>query len=164
MVCISHVFVCLENSIYIQRFLWLINIPVHHHMNMIVYQMKISGRIYSAYILECSVVYIDMKHEMPWQFHHFKHLMFVLIIIFYIYLCSCCIQSPIRRSNESSEQLLTLPRVNSSLSSILTNEFSPSNSYCVSALSGDIPPSTTTNASNPKMAHLLYFLQTLENI
>jgi hypothetical protein len=77
-------------------------------------------------------------------------------------------QSPIRRSNGSSEQLLPLPRVNSStshLSSILTNELSPSNSFCVSALSGDIQqtttPTTTTN-SNPKMAHLLYFLQTLE--
>ncbi|CAF3790778.1 unnamed protein product [Adineta steineri] len=72
--------------------------------------------------------------------------------------------SPLRRSNGSTEQLLTLPRVNSStshLSSILTNELSPSSSFCVSALSGDIhqqrPPS-----SNPKIAHLLYFLQTLE--
>jgi hypothetical protein len=75
-------------------------------------------------------------------------------------------QSPIRRSNGSSEQPLTLPRVNSStshLSSILNNELSPSNSFCVSALSGDIQQSTTiTTNSNPKMTHLLYFLQTLE--
>ncbi len=49
----------------------------------------------------------------------------------------------------------------SHLSSILTNELSPSSSFCVSALSGDITQRTTTN-SNPKMAHLLYFLQTLE--
>ncbi|UJR22774.1 hypothetical protein I4U23_025806 [Adineta vaga] len=73
--------------------------------------------------------------------------------------------SPLRRSNGSTEQLLTLPRVNSStshLSSVFTNELSPSSSFCVSAISGDVqhrPASTTTN---PKIAHLLYFLQTLD--
>ncbi|CAF1383742.1 unnamed protein product [Rotaria magnacalcarata] len=72
--------------------------------------------------------------------------------------------SPLRRSHGSSEQLLTLPRMNSTtshLSSILTNELSPSASFCVSTLSGDIQQIPTSN-SNPKMAHLLYFLQTLE--
>ncbi|CAF1197151.1 unnamed protein product [Rotaria sordida] len=72
--------------------------------------------------------------------------------------------SPLRCSNGSSEQLLTLPRVNSTtshLSSILTNELSPSSSFCVSTLSGDIQQPTILN-SNPKMTHLLYFLQTLE--
>ncbi|CAF3167906.1 unnamed protein product [Rotaria socialis] len=72
--------------------------------------------------------------------------------------------SPLRRSHGSSEQLLTLPRMNSTtshLSSILTNELSPSTSFCVSTLSGDTQQIPTSN-SNPKMAHLLYFLQTLE--
>ncbi|CAF3898690.1 unnamed protein product [Rotaria sp. Silwood1] len=72
--------------------------------------------------------------------------------------------SPIRRSNGSSEQLLTLPYVNSTtshLSSILTNELSPSSSFCISTLSDDIQQTSISN-SNPKMTHLLYFLQTLE--
>ncbi len=69
--------------------------------------------------------------------------------------------SPIRRSNGNIEQTRVVNSSTSHLSSILTNELSPSNSFCVSALSGDIQQPTTTN-SNPKMAHLLYFLQTLE--
>ncbi|CAF0889151.1 unnamed protein product [Adineta ricciae] len=73
--------------------------------------------------------------------------------------------SPLRRSNGSSEQLLTLPRVTSSishLSSIFSNELSPSSSFCVSALSGDVHQQPTSNTTNPKTAHLLYFLQTLD--
>lgn len=50
----------------------------------------------------------------------------------------------------------------SHLSSIINNELSPSNSFCVSALSGDIQQTPAVSNSNPKMAHLLYFLQTLE--
>jgi hypothetical protein len=45
---------------------------------------------------------------------------------------------------------------------MLNNELSPSSSFCVSALSGDTQQTTMSTNSNPKMAHLLYFLQTLE--
>ena len=88
----------------------------------------------------------------------------VCLISKYFHHSSTFLQSPIRRSSGN-----TLPRVNSStshLSSILTNELSPSTSFCVSTLSGEIPSENTTtmNANNPKMAHLLYFLQTLENV
>ena len=74
-------------------------------------------------------------------------------------------QSPLRRSHGSAEQLLTLPTIASSSASQfslnLLNELSPSSSFCVSALSGENQPSITTS-SDPKLAHLLFFLQTLE--
>ncbi|CAF3749209.1 unnamed protein product [Rotaria sp. Silwood1] len=47
------------------------------------------------------------------------------------------------------------------LSSILTNELSPSSSFCVSALSGGIQQTSISN-SNPKITHLIYLCQKLE--
>ncbi|CAF3845263.1 unnamed protein product [Rotaria sp. Silwood1] len=61
-------------------------------------------------------------------------------------------------------QLLTSSHVNlitSHLSSILTNELSPSSSFCVSALSGGIQQTSISN-SNPKITHLIYLCQKLE--
>ncbi|CAF3971076.1 unnamed protein product [Rotaria sp. Silwood1] len=61
-------------------------------------------------------------------------------------------------------QLLTSSRVNlitSHLSSILTNELSPSSSFCVSALSCGIQQTSISN-SNPKITHLIYLCQKLE--
>ncbi|CAF3607867.1 unnamed protein product [Rotaria sp. Silwood1] len=69
-----------------------------------------------------------------------------------------CISNDNIKYETRSNNALTIPAVQTYL---VSNELSPSSSFCVNALSDDIQQTPISNP-NPKMTHLLYLCQTLE--